>query len=70
MDPKMRRHLKKVMNTLFLGLFWMFFMTLFGFALGWAVPLQGGVDGFNIFFYLFAVVSFAALLRYYYKLWK
>ncbi|RYZ00210.1 MAG: hypothetical protein EOO11_02390 [Chitinophagaceae bacterium] len=70
MDPEMRKYLKKVLNTVFVGLFWMFFMILFGLVLGWAVPLRGGPDVFNIIFYVLCAATLAGLIRYYYRLWK
>ncbi|RYY65946.1 MAG: hypothetical protein EOO12_05620 [Chitinophagaceae bacterium] len=69
-DPEMRRYLKKVLRTLFLGLFWMLFMALFGLYLGWGIVYRGRVDGFNIFFYCFFALSLAGLIWYYRRLWK
>ena len=70
MDPKMRQHLKKVLNTLFSGLFWMIFMALFGIALGWAIPIGGHIDVFNIIFYALFALSLSGLIWYYYRMWK
>ncbi|RYY41465.1 MAG: hypothetical protein EOO08_01610 [Chitinophagaceae bacterium] len=70
MEPEVRRYLKKVLNTLFVGLFWMIFMAFLGLYFGWAIPFGGHVDGFNIAFYILFAVSLAGLVWYYWRIWK
>ena len=69
MDPEVRRYFKKIMNSFFVGLFWMLIMATAGifFRLGY---VGGGIAWYNIVFYLVFCLSLAALLRYYYKTWR
>jgi hypothetical protein len=70
MDPRMRRHLKKVLNSLFVGLFWLIAVMFFGIFLDAAFPIGGHVDAVNVAFYVFFVGSLAWIIRFYYRTWK
>jgi uncharacterized membrane protein len=67
-DPEVKQFFKKVMSTLFYGLFWMM-----GVALGLYLKLGGG-QGKPLYavmiFYALAVITLFLLLRYYYRIWK
>ena len=69
-EPEMQRYLKKVLNSLFVGLFWMIFMAIFGIYLEWGFPHDGVIDGINIFFYALFLLTLSGLIWYYYRLWK
>ncbi|GAB4093269.1 hypothetical protein [Flaviaesturariibacter terrae] len=69
-DPEARRYLKKVLNTIFVGIFWLLFVVLFGLYLGWGIPFGGRVDGFNIAFYCLFALSLAALIRFFWRTWR
>lgn len=70
MDPQMRRYLKKVLNTVFVGLFWMILTVLFGIYFQWAFPYHGQVDAFNIFFYVYFLGTLAALIWFFCRTWR
>jgi hypothetical protein len=64
-----RQFLKRIVKTIFFGLFWMFAQVILG------IFLQGGfIDKkptiWNILFYLEFVVTFFFLARFYIKIWK
>jgi len=69
-EPRVRTYLKKVLNSLFMGLFWMLLMMFFGLFLGWAIPFGGKVDQLNIIFYCLFVLTLGWLLWYYYRVWR
>lgn len=69
MEPELRAFFIRVLYSLTAGLVWMFVNMWAGIYLGWLFfewPMKTG----NIIFYVFMVVSFAVLIRYYVKLWR
>lgn len=67
-DPEVKRFFRKVMSTLFYGLFWMMGISLglyFGLGGGQGKPLYA-----VIIFYAFGIITLFLLLRYYYRIWK
>jgi hypothetical protein len=70
MEPEARRYLKKVLNSIFVGMFWLIAVMFFGIFLYAAFPVHGRIDGINIAFYIFFLVSLAGLVWYYYRMWK
>jgi hypothetical protein len=69
MDPEVRRYFRKIMNSFAFGLLWMLTLSTVGLYMGLAY-VGDRVRWHNIAFYIFCILSFAALLRYYYKTWK
>ena len=69
MDPEVKKYFKKIINSFTIGLLWLFLIVTFGlyFQLGFIV---GKLQWYNYIFYLFLVLSFLLLIRFYYRLWK
>jgi hypothetical protein len=69
MDPEVKKYFKKILNSFFIGLLWLFVIATTGlyFELGFAT---GKLHWYNWLFYFFFLFSFLLLIRYYYKLWK
>ncbi len=62
-------YLKKIMTTIFVGLFWMFAHVIAGIFLGYAL-IGNKLNLGNYIYYSLLLVSFAWLIYYYIKLWK
>lgn len=69
MEPEVKKYLKKVMNSVFIGLLWLSLNVLGGLYWDYAI-VSGGLSLGNIIFYVWFILSLAFLLRYYYKVWK
>ena len=69
MDPEVKRYFRKIMNSFSMGLLWLVSITTAGLFFNLAIAREG-VKWYNIVFYVFAVVSFVWLVRYYYKIWS
>lgn len=69
MDPEIRRHFKKIINSFSFGALWLLVITTAGlfFKLG---IVANGMKWHNVIFYVIATGSFVALMRYYYKMWS
>ena len=59
----------KSMNCVVLGLLWMLTVSTAGLYFKWAF-IEDGLHWQNTVFYAFFVLSFGALIWYYYKIWK
>ncbi|RYZ20281.1 MAG: hypothetical protein EOO16_17200 [Chitinophagaceae bacterium] len=70
MEYETRRYLKKVLNTLFVGLFWLIAQFVFGIFFAGAFPIGGRVDAVNIIYYCFFALSLAGLIWYFYRTWR
>jgi hypothetical protein len=68
-EPETRLFLKKIMNTLFIGLFWMFAQVIFGIFLEFGF-IQNGFSITNMIYYTLLLASLAWLIYYMYKLWN
>jgi hypothetical protein len=69
MEPEVREFLKKIVQSIFLGLFWL----LINMTLGIYFELlfvDGRLRLSNIIFYLFFIGSLVLLIRFYIKTWK
>ena len=68
MDPELKKYFKKIMNSFSVGLLWLLGIATLGlfFQLG---IVQKGIRWYNLFFYVFALASFVALVFYYYRVW-
>ena len=68
-DPEVKRFLRKILNTVSIGLLWMMAMVFAGLYFELGIP-GGKPIALTIIFYIVAVVTLAMLIYYYYKLWK
>jgi hypothetical protein len=68
-DPEVKKYFRKIMNSFSVGLMWLLCIATMGlfFQLG---IVSNGIRWYNIVFYLFALISFVALLYYFYKIWS
>ena len=69
MDPEVKRYFRKIMNSFAFGLLWMLTLSTAGLFFKLAY-VEDHLRWYNIAFYVFCLVSFAALLWYYYHTWK
>jgi hypothetical protein len=69
MDPQTRAYLSKVIKSFFIGAIWLLLLMTFGLFMGFGV-VHNGWHWYNIAFYIFAALSFAWLMRCYYRKWK
>ena len=69
MEPKVIQYLKRIIKTISVGLLWMIINTKLGIANNYAF-VEGGVKTSNIVFYVWFIISLAAMLFYLYKIWK
>jgi hypothetical protein len=69
MEPEAQLFLKKILLSIFLGLFWLILNTTIGIFFG-LMEVNEKISTGNIFFYLFFIISLAALILFYYKTWK
>lgn len=69
MEPEVRRFLKRIVQSLSLGLLWLFINLTIGIYVGLMVPEHELTIG-NIIFYIWMAVSLAALLWVLYRIWK
>ena len=69
MDPELRRYFRKIMNSFSWGLMWMIAVATAGIFFKLAFPVSG-MEWPNYAFYIIAVLTFALLIRYFYRTWK
>jgi prepilin-type processing-associated H-X9-DG protein len=69
MEPKIIRYLKRIIKTLSIGLIWMIINARLGISSNYAF-VDGNIKTSNIVFYIWFVISLAAMIFYLYKLWK
>jgi len=69
MDPEIKKYFKKILNSFFIGLLWLFIIATSGlyFELGF---VDGRLQWYNWIFYIFFLLSLAFLIRIYYKIWR
>jgi len=68
MDPEVAKYFKKILNSLFAMLMWMFINITAGIYFGLAY--SDSYPGFvHVLFYVWLVLSLALLLWYYYRVW-
>lgn len=68
-EPDIRRFLWKVVYTLIVGMLWLFVNLIAGIYYELGI-VHHGISITNIVYYIFLLLSIAALLWYYYKVWK
>ena len=69
MEPEIKDFLKRVLLSVFLGLFWLMLNMTFGIYFNLMFITETVRVG-NIIFYLFATSSLGLLIWFYYKTWK
>ena len=69
MEPEMKKYLRKVLNTLFAGLFWLILNATLGIYFGLAF-VEEKFRLANLIFYLWFLLSLGALIWYFYRLWR
>jgi hypothetical protein len=69
MEPEIRIFLKKIVSSVFMGLFWMMLNMTFGIYYG-LLFVDPKIRIGNIIFYIFSATSLLALIWFYRRLWK
>ncbi len=69
MEPETRKYLKKVMQTVFVGLFWMFANVVCGIFLELGF-VEKSLSLGNIIYFTIALTTLVLLVRYFIKMWK
>jgi ABC-type glycerol-3-phosphate transport system permease component len=69
MEPDAKAFLKRVMNSLFAGIFWLAINSTFGIMYGYAFPENNITIG-NIIFYVWFIASLCLLIYILIRLWK
>jgi ABC-type bacteriocin/lantibiotic exporter with double-glycine peptidase domain len=69
MDPEIKRFFKKIINSFSIGLLWLLSMFTAGLFFDLGIT-HNGIKWYNIVFYIIALLSFIALLFYFYRIWK
>ncbi len=68
-EPEVKDFLKRIVQSIFLGLFWLMINMTMGIYFG-LLFIDGKISIGNIIFYLFSMLSLAALIWFYYKTWS
>jgi hypothetical protein len=68
-EPEIKDFLKRVLQTVSMGMLFLLVHMTFGLYLNWAFFDQNISIG-NIIYYIFLTGSFIGLLYYYFRLWK
>jgi hypothetical protein len=68
-EPEVQDFLKRVVSSLFIGLFWLIVNMTLGIYFGLGFVGESISIG-NIIFYVFLLGSLSLLIRFYYKTWK
>lgn len=68
-EPEVKDFLKKIVWSIFLGLFWLILNMILGIYLGYLF-IEGQIGIGNILFYIFLSASLIFLIRFYYLTWK
>jgi hypothetical protein len=69
LEPEVKDFLKKIMQSVFVGLLWMFANMIMGIFLGWLF-INDRIKAVNIIFYIFFATSSVAMGLFYYRVWK
>ncbi|MDP1842338.1 MAG: hypothetical protein Q8K64_02870 [Sediminibacterium sp.] len=69
MEPGVREYLTRILNTIFVVLFWLAINSTAGIMFGYAFIQERIVTG-NIIFYCWFIISFTLLLRWVLRLWS
>lgn len=69
LEPDVERFFKLIAKSVFLGLFWILLVMIFGIYFR-LMFFDEGIRLENIIYYIAAATSFFFLLRYYLRIWK
>lgn len=69
MDPEVKRYFRKIINSFSVGMMWLLSIATTGLFFDLGI-VREGIRWYNIVFYLIALVSFMALIYYYYRVWS
>jgi hypothetical protein len=69
LEPEVQDFLKRIVSSLFLGLFWLMLNMTLGIYFG-LLFVDGKISIGNIIFYIFLLGSLFLLIRFYYRTWK
>ena len=69
MDPKVKHYFRKILNSLSFGLLWLLSFVSGGLFFNLLVA-ERGMQWYNWLFYAIGLITFVALLRYFYRTWK
>ena len=69
MDPEVKRYFKQIVNSFSVGLMWLMLVVLLGYSLRLGV-VKDQLHWYNIAFYLFFIVTFVALVYFFYRVWR
>ena len=69
MEPDIKDFLKKIIQSIFLGLLWMMVNMTAGIYFG-LLFIQDRLSAGNILFYIFLAGSLTSLIRFYVRIWK
>ncbi len=67
-EPETRDFLKRIMQTVSMGMLFLLLHMTFGIYFNWAF-FEGSIRTGNIIYYIIFVLSLAALIYFYYRLW-
>ncbi len=68
-DPETTAYLKRILNTVFIGLFWMMAQVVFGIVLEYGF-IGNKISIANIMYYSICIITLAALIYYFIKVWS
>ena len=69
MDPEVKKYFIKILYSLSIGLLWMALNTTAGIYWEMAI-ISNGLSILNVLFFVWLLLSLAALLYYYYRTWR
>ncbi|MEJ8841654.1 hypothetical protein WG954_04615 [Lacibacter sp. H375] len=69
MEPEAQDFLKRIIQTVSMGILFLLLHMTFGLYLNWGF-FEGSPGIGNIIYYIVFLASFAGLIYFYYKLWK
>ena len=69
MEPDTRDFLKRIIQTVSMGMLFMLLHMTFGLYLNWGF-FEGAPSVGNIIYYIVFLASLAGLIYYYYRMWK
>jgi len=68
-DPEVKRYFKRIMNSFSWASLWLLAVSTAGLFFKLAI-IDGGVQWYNILFYVLSAATLAILLTYLYKIWN
>ena len=69
LEPEVKDFLKKIIQSVFVGLLWMFANMIMGIFMGWLF-ISERIRAVNIIFYIFFAASSVVMVLFYYRTWK